>query len=223
MRKIVCVLFCAVSFLGVCFAQGPELIERTLKGNVSQKYILQLPGRYASENKYPLFIAVHWFNGTAQQQINEWKFLANKKSYILLAPQFSEGYQTLRDKEDDTLVEIIREVENEYAVDRERIYLVGFSGGAQFAHRFAYRQPFIKAVCVLSAGAYDPPPASGNVKTVKYLVGAGEEDERYAKAEKYASLLRKSGFDVVFEGFPLIGHNLHANIKLAVEKFLGSL
>lgn len=207
----------------LCFAQNVEMKERNLQSDSKQMYILQLPIHYNPENKYPLFIAIHWLNGTARQQINEWRFLANKNKYILLCPQFNEGYQQLRRNEAAKLVEIISEVGKEFPINREKIFLVGFSGGAQFTHRFVYRYPFVKAVCILATREYDPPPSSLAVKKVKYFIGVGEDDDRYKKMVEFYNLLKRKDYDVTFESFPLVGHNLHSGIKDRVMKFLNSI
>lgn len=77
------------------FAQAPQVVQKSLPDSSVAPYIIQLPSKYSVEKKYPLFIAVHWYTGTAQQQLDEWKFLVNKSGYILLCPQFSDGYQGL--------------------------------------------------------------------------------------------------------------------------------
>ena len=206
-----------------CFAQDVGIKERTLESDEGQRYLVRLPVRYNSEKLHPLFIAIHWLNGTALQQVDEWKFLCNKNGYILVCPQFSEGYQHIRKKEDLRLMEIISEVEREFSVDRNKIYLVGHSGGAQFAHRFAFKHPFMKAVCVLAGGEYDDPPSSVEARKVKYFVGVGEEDKRYKAMTGLYSLLKRKGYDAEFKSFPSVGHILHSSIKSAVIKFLSDL
>jgi len=48
----------------------------------------------------------------------------------------------------------------------------GFSGGAQFAHRFAFAHPErVRAVAAHSAGSYDPPPA--RARHLPFLVTVG--------------------------------------------------
>lgn len=221
------VLFIALCFLlflpAICLAAGPVLLEKSLADSRSQKYYLQLPSRYDGLKKYPLFIAIHWLDGTAMQQINEWKFLAQKNGYILLCPQFNAGYQRLAGGQGKKLLRIIAEVEKDYSVDKERIFLIGFSGGAQFALRFAYKNHFLKAVCVLSLGDFDPPPSGQSAKAVKYFLGVGEKDSRYRLMGELYNLLKKKGYNVVFEAFPLVGHFLHPAIKDAVMRYISKI
>ena len=222
MKKIIFSIIILLLFLQVCFAQNTGVIQKVLKNNPTQGYVLLLPRKYTAENKAPLLIVIHWYQGTAIQQIDEWKFFAQKNGYILLSPQFGEGYQRLEGGQEQKLKDIISEVENEYSVDHDRIFLVGFSGGAQFAHRFAYRNRFLRAVCILSPGDCDSPPSEPSAKSVRYFVGVGEKDPRYPVAKKLYNLLKKKGYEVTFESFPLVGHVLHSNMKSAAMDFFNS-
>ena len=59
----------------------------------------------------------------------------------LIDPQDVENYKLLRFREirfDKILLGMLDEICQRYAVTIERFMLGGFSGGAQFAHRFAY-------------------------------------------------------------------------------------
>lgn len=213
------ILICMFLITHVAFAQS-ETLNRVLRNDSSQKYLIQLPREYTAERAFPILIVIHWHSGTAEQQINEWRFLAQKDSYILICPQFFEGYQRLERSEDRKLIAIIDEVSSEFSVDKENVYLVGFSAGAQFALRFAYKHPFLKAVCILSLGDFDSPPGNEQLKSVKYFLGVGEKDSRLPVVKKLYNILDKSGFDVSFESYPLVGHNIHSNMKSAVMKFL---
>ncbi|MCX5698904.1 MAG: dienelactone hydrolase family protein [Candidatus Omnitrophica bacterium] len=218
MKKIL-IFICMLLITQEIFAQS-ETLNRVLRNDSSQKYLIQLPRQYTAERAFPILVAIHWYSGTAEQQINEWRFLAQKDSYILICPQFYEGYQRLAGSEDQKLIAIIDEVSSEFSVDRENIYLVGFSGGAQFALRFVYKHPFLKAVCILSPGEFDSPPKNEQLKSVKYFLGVGEKDSRLSIVKKLYNVLDKRGFDVSFESYPLVGHNIHSNMKSAVMKFL---
>ncbi len=208
----------------MCYAQPPELLERSLKDKPSQRYLVQLPSGYKQDIKYPLFITIHWYTGTAQQQINEWKFYANKDEYILLCPQFSDGYQWFEGREDETLIEIINEAKEDFYIDPGRVFLVGNSGGGQFVHRFAFKHPeHIKAACVLSAGDYEAPPDLSDAKSVKYYVAVGEDDERLGITRRFYLQLRDKGYSVVYKSFPMVGHVLHSSMKREVMDFLREL
>jgi pimeloyl-ACP methyl ester carboxylesterase len=69
---------------------------------------------------------------------------ANRYGYVVLAPLFSAAfrYQDLgvgrRHRADLRLLELVEEVTAEHGLNGERFDLFGYSGGAQFAHRFLY-------------------------------------------------------------------------------------
>ena len=212
MKKLFILLCFSLFIPWACFAQQPK---------PNQKYLVQLPIGYNENIKYPLFVAILWYDGTAQQQVNEWKFYANKEKYILLCPQFNEGYQQFRGREDKKLIEIIEEVEKKFSIDQGNIFLVGFSGGAQFVHRFAFKHPgYLKAACIMSAGDYDVPPDSLEAKKIKYFVAVGEEDERFKATEHFYQQLKNKGYDAVFESVPMAGHTMSSNFKGRVIAFL---
>ena len=225
MIKKAFILFCCLLFTSsVCYGENPQLIKKSLSNHSAQKYLVQLPKNYSSEAKFPLFIAIHWLQGTALQQVSEWKFLTNKAGYILLCPDFADGYQTFRGQEDKKLIQIIEEVKKDFSIDESKIFIVGFSGGAQFAHRFALKYPEeVRAACVLSAGDYDRPRQLSETSRVKYFVAVGEEDERYGKTKDFYRQLKSLGFDAIFQSFPGVGHILHSSIKEAVMDFLRDL
>jgi predicted esterase len=221
MKKLIILIYFIFFVQGVCSAQDFQVIERFLNDNPRQKYLIQLPKDYSLDKTYPLFIAIHWFKGNAKQQVDEWKFFTNKEKYILLCPEFRNGYQRLKQAEDKKLIQIIKEAKKRFSIDGDNIFLVGYSGGAQFVHRFAFKHPeHIKAACVLAGGEYDTPPNSDRARKVTYFIAVGEEDERYRKTLNFYNQLKKRHYKAKFEAFPLIGHNMHFNIKSAVIVFL---
>jgi len=201
-----------------CFAES-GVQERFSNG---QKYLLRLPQGYtAAEKRYPLLIAIHWFRGNASQAVNEWGFVANKNGCILVCPEFADGYQKFARGEDRKLCAVIEDVKRDFSVNESKIFIAGFSGGAQFAHRFVFKHPLVcTAACIISAGDYDAPLNSKEAKAVKYFVGVGTSDERLAATTAFYKKLQAKGYDVTFKTFPQVGHTLHSSIKQAVSDFL---
>ena len=200
-----------------CFAES-GVQEKFSNG---QKYLLQLPKGYNTTERYPLLIAIHWLHGNASEQINEWKFIANKNGYILVSPEFVDGYQKFAREEDQKLCAVLEDVKRDFSVAESKIFITGFSGGAQFAHRFVFKYPLVcRAACIMAAGDYDAPPNSKEAKAVKYFVGVGTDDKRLAATTAFYKKLKAKGYDVTFKTFPRVGHTLHSSIKQAVSDFL---
>lgn len=219
LRRVVFVIgFFCLAFS--CFAAGPLLFKKVLSGEAIWSYLVRLPEDYSKDKKHVLCIVVHWRTGTADEQIHQWEFLASKSGYVLLSPQFEEGYQELVHGEDERLIRMISEAQKEFSVDPDRIFLVGYSGGAEFVHRFALKHPqYAKAACVIGGENYVmlPGPKAGRVR---YYVAVGKKDDRRQATLFFYQRLKKKGYDVSFQDYPSVGHELNASIREMVVRFL---
>jgi pimeloyl-ACP methyl ester carboxylesterase len=101
----------------------------------------------------PLVVIQHGTGRRGPQYRDAFSQFAERHGCIVLAPLFPAGivdpddlhnFKFIRYGEirfDEVLLEIVREVGDRYNVDTGRFLLHGFSGGGQFAHRFAYLHP----------------------------------------------------------------------------------
>ncbi|MFA5261629.1 MAG: dienelactone hydrolase family protein [Candidatus Omnitrophota bacterium] len=217
MKKIG-ILFLIVSVLGCLTSNGqaaqPRLFERRLQKNITQTYFVQTPQGYNPDQKYPLLIAVHSGKETSRDAVDHWGPLADRDNFILVCPLFSSGFETLQNKEDLWLMHILLELQNDFPYDKDKVYLVGFSGGAECIHRMAFkRSNIVQAVCMFAAGEYDAPPTLMRNRQVKFFVGVGEKDNyikdnRVSKAQKFYNLLKVTRYDVSFKMYPETGQEL---------------
>jgi poly(3-hydroxybutyrate) depolymerase len=168
-----------------------------------------------------MLIHVHGTEGNGRLALPVWRPLADQEGFFYLAPTFPDwGYTHLTGDEDRVLWAMIVETQKQYAIDRDQVFVTGMSGGAQFAHRFAFRYPsHICGVSAMSAGSYDPPPR--RARRVPFVVSVGQEDtERIPVAEQFARRLREAGYRVRFEIIPGIGHQMSAQaVELTMDLF----
>ncbi len=185
------------------------------------EYYLHVPKGYDSERKWPLFVYVHGTRGGGRDALHIWRPYADQEGFFYLAPTFpDEGYTHLDGDEGRVLWRMIAEVGERYAIDDRCVFVAGFSGGAQFAHRFAFRYPkYVCAVSAMSAGSYDAPPQSG--RPVPFVVSVGEDDvERTDLALWFARELRRGGYEVHYQVFPEVGHWLCPEaVQLTIEAY----
>jgi predicted esterase len=181
--------------------------RHTLAADRSQAYWLYVPGQCSGERTCPAFVFVHGTGGSGQSFIKLWRDDADREGFVLVCPTFPLGYQTLDGGEDEKLLAILDEVEQNYAIS-SKAFVGGFSGGAQFAHRFAFAHPErTLAVAAHSAGWYDPPPAGA--RQVPFLVTVGLEDtKRIEWARWFSRSLEQAGYDVTLVEIPGVGHSL---------------
>ena len=196
---------------------GPWRYRRVLSTDPDQTYYLYVPKRDSPETPLPLFVFVHGTGSSGLPFVETWKKHADAEGFVLLCPTFKRtSYMHLLDGEDTALLDIIAEVAQEYPL-RDRFFLAGLSGGAQFAHRFAFRHPErLCGAATHSAGSYDLPAPAAN--GVPFVVTVGERDtQRLDLARWFADALAQQGYAVTFTVIPNVGHRLSPQ---AVEETL---
>lgn len=114
----------------------------------------------------PVLVLVHGISRRLDQLIAAFVAAADRHDMILVAPFFDKGsygqYQQVIDRKgnrsDLALFEILDAVKQETGADTGKVHLFGFSGGAQFAHRFALLHPDrVASMTLASAGWYTMP------------------------------------------------------------------
>ncbi len=112
-------------------------------------------------------VAVHGIRRNAYQQAELFAERANALGRTVIAPLFSKHdwpryQQAVRSgRADSALLTLLDELKAEAHWHTAQFELFGFSGGAQFAHRFAMMQPhMVSRLTVASAGWYTFPDES---------------------------------------------------------------
>lgn len=134
---------------------------------ISQAYRIYVPHhRNANSN---ILVCVHGISRRSKEQIRYLRTEANKHNTIIIAPHFSNRYHpsyqrheigTDGFRSDQVLNNILADAEQRLLIQIDHFNLFGFSGGAQFAHRYALRYPgkVSKLICC-AAGWYTFPDA----------------------------------------------------------------
>jgi pimeloyl-ACP methyl ester carboxylesterase len=138
------------------------LVRRPAHGPGTASAWLALP-KHPDPSAIPL-VAVHGIQRGARSQAALFAEEAAKAGRVVIAPCFSSkrfpGYQRviMPQRADLALLELLDRIGREGMCDTSRVALFGYSGGAQFAHRFALFYPHrIASLSVLSAGWYTFP------------------------------------------------------------------
>lgn len=138
-----------------------EVVVRRLEIDPEQLYYLYWP--HSAADDAPLFVTVHGISRNAEEHARRFARFAEAHGVVLVAPLFScerfPRYQRLSAREgerpaDLVLLNILEETGALISVNSDRIYLFGFSGGGQFAHRFAMRHPQRVARYVVAAAGW---------------------------------------------------------------------
>jgi pimeloyl-ACP methyl ester carboxylesterase len=113
-----------------------------------------------------LLVYIHGEGRRFQLILNALRTLGNASGYMIVCPLFPanilrdgniEGYKYLREGDlryDEVMIDIVSEVRSAFDFVKPRFLLGGFSGGAQFAHRFLYLYPeMLEAVSIAAPGS----------------------------------------------------------------------
>ncbi|MFQ5756027.1 MAG: PHB depolymerase family esterase [Acidiferrobacterales bacterium] len=146
-----------------------KVVRRTLMGDADQRYFLFLPRRVAAAEA-PLLVGVHGVTRGAREIAQQFAALAEAYGVGLLCPLFHArryaDYQRLGRagrgaRADRALERILAEVQCLTGMSTEKLYLFGYSGGAQFVHRYAMAYPRRVAAMIVSAAGWYTLPDPG--------------------------------------------------------------
>ena len=157
-----------------------QILHRALHADSSQHYLLCVPGD--GGRGAPILVTTHGISRNVEEHAALLAPYAGKHGAVLVAPYFPEeefgDYQRLgragRGRRADLALDsILAEVESLTGAPAARFYLFGFSGGAQFAHRFAMAHPDRVAGAAFGAAGWYAFPDSATA----YPYGIGSAPE----------------------------------------------
>lgn len=137
---------------------------------VARSYTILLPRTYSPEVHIPLILALHGGGGNAQAMcalkagIQQ---LADQERFMVVCPQGVEdhwndgrlavGYRAHQEGIDDVgfLLALIDQMAADYSIDKDRVFVTGYSNGGMMTYRLACEQP--EAVAAIAAGIANLP------------------------------------------------------------------
>lgn len=179
--------------------------HRIVDGMSQMEYFVYIPESYSGDGK--LFFSIHGISRNAEEHIQGFIAQAERYGTIVLAPLFLKQnfhrYQQLgtsvqQERADMAFDHVLRDAHEWISIPLKPMHLFGFSGGGQFAHRYALFYPKRVARMVLAAPGWytfpDPdrkypyglkstkewPLLTFNLEkflTIPILVLSGEEDD----------------------------------------------
>jgi len=186
--------------------------DKTLQLHVNLRYLLYLPQEYGEQKaRWPMILYLHGGAGRGSDFGKmSWYPLPRllrepnrNLPFVVLMPQCSED--DIWDAEG--LLALVNAIAGSYAIDQERIYLVGYSMGGTGAWRLALAHPERFAAIAPMSGYADPGRAV-RLKGVPTWVFHGAKDTviQPGESEKMVKALKAAGVDVRFSLDPERGH-----------------
>ncbi|NNJ88098.1 MAG: hypothetical protein HKP53_01740 [Eudoraea sp.] len=194
MKALISLFIFSFCFLGLAQSKDPA---GTLKDSVrvslnsDESYALYLPGNYDAESLSPI-VFIFDPAGRGVTGLHSFIEAADKYSYILICSNDSKnGPYSPNLKIADNL---FKEVLNTYAVDQNRIYTAGFSGGSRLAATIAVLSNSIRGVIACGAGFAKSPMYFPNVQnSFSYAALVGHRDMNYQEMKKTVQWASKIG------------------------------
>ncbi|HEX2493566.1 MAG TPA: dienelactone hydrolase family protein [Steroidobacter sp.] len=126
-------LFAALWVAAMADAKPPSVEQHSFEFNGIRRAYYGFAPPADSEDP-PLLIVLHGSYGSARQMLNAWTALASEEGLLLLAPQARDRkVWSIRADGPAFIRALVDEVQRRHPLDRERIYLFGYSGGAVYA------------------------------------------------------------------------------------------
>jgi hypothetical protein len=202
---------------------------------MGREYFLYLPPQLDPHKTYWLFVGVHGAGGNGKGACGMADFV-QLGNCIVVGPSFPDSYQGLGAQSDEQLIKLFAELGKKYKL-HDRLFVAGFSGGSQFAHRFALAHPETVIGCAAhSSGSWatgdlpgDVTPAEKAPALVPMVISCGMNDtgkafpsvpmDRIDFAHKFESaILQKDGFLYRAAYIPNTGHApTKTSLQLSVD------
>ena len=166
---------------------------------LDEKYVAYLPSNYNEKKSWPILYLLD-SHGEALVPVAKYKQLAEKYGYVLIASYNSKNGIDYK-LQNAIIFDLLEDSQNRLNIDKSRIYIAGFSGGARVATYFAMNNPGIAGVIGCGAGFVElKNPAS---EKMNYIGFVGTEDFNYTEFLKIDKSLDSLNFKhqiVYFKG-----------------------
>jgi polyhydroxybutyrate depolymerase len=146
--------------------QAQEEARTLIFDTLERTYLIYVPPSYDPQTPVPLLLMLHGRDGDGSRisALTGFNKLADEKNFIVLYPDGIDnqwnyvkdvpGYSSMTQDDTGFLLELLDEVMGQYNIDKNRIYVSGFSNGGFMTQRLACDAPerFAAFASVAAAG-----------------------------------------------------------------------
>ena len=210
---------------------APGFEEKVIdKDKLGPSYVY-VPKNIDTSKTYWVVVGVHGARGKAKGAAGIANWADKKDNVIVVSPQYASGYQNAYEEHQKKLIRILKAVAKQYKI-HPRVFLYGFSGGAQFTHRFAMQQPGL--VCGVSAhsGGSWATRSYGKINPkaghIPFAISCGEKDlgKAWKKAplnrldwfNEFAGKMKSAGYCIKYKTWPKAGHSASKGVWELTEE-----
>ncbi|HEV3216964.1 MAG TPA: PHB depolymerase family esterase [Vicinamibacterales bacterium] len=197
-------------------------------GRDTMPYRLFVPSGYDGQKKYPLIVWLHGAGGVGRDNLRQiagdqiagtrtWTQPATQAKYpaFVVAPQTADGWGAQTRGPDalgaplTLVVGIVDSLENEFSIDRHRIYVAGQSDGGFAVWDLITKQPERVAAAIAVCGGGDPARAA-RVRTMPIWVFHGDADDvvPVTASRQMVAAINKAGGHPRYTEYKGAGHDV---------------
>lgn len=176
------------------------------------------PDAYDPEHPSPLLIVLHGSGGTPQPLAELYKDTANELGMVLVVPAalrpWGDGFGwTFRDESEWMVLHLIDRLAESHNIDRDRVYLAGFSQGANVTLAVGLKHPDKFAGLFPVCGHYesDVMPITESESPPPVYLMIGSRDPFVQTFRDAVGPLKDAGFPVRLRVLQGVGHAYPSN------------
>lgn len=196
-----------------------DVEENGRSKTVALPYLLYVPEDYDENQQYPFILFMHGVGETGprldflKDQVIA-KLIEDGEDYPFIIASPHLNYNQFWDQETKMVASFIAQLQSEFPIDPDRIYITGLSLGGSGAWHFALSYPEVPAAVVSMAGFYHygsdvVPNNICNVASIPFWVFHGGQDETAPLAweQSLVDALIECGAEVQFTVYPDADHS----------------
>ena len=166
-----------------------------------------VPENYNPAHGYGLVVWIHSGSDTMEADMFDlWKPICEQRGLILVGPRAKEiaGWNL---NEAGFIEALVKEVQQKYNIDDQRIVLHGYSDGCRFAYHLAFKyRSLFRGVAASSEPLKVTPPENRPDLRLQFFLSCGDKDNLYRRVQQTRNRLAGMKFPVTFSTLAGAGH-----------------
>jgi pimeloyl-ACP methyl ester carboxylesterase len=215
-----------------------KFIVRTRSPENSEiPFYVRIPSGYYAQAQGPnklhrVLFSCPYFNEDGFKNVTEdggLLSLADERGWFVISPTFHQGKAEVHDRKrsyyypeefsGQAVLDALDQIRQKYPIATVGLLLHGFSGGAEFVHRFAIWAPERVAAVVVNSSSWFDGPTPG-CKQVAWLVTIGESDPSYENTLSFVAKLKDAGASPLLRSYIAMTHERGAQVPKLDMEFL---
>jgi pimeloyl-ACP methyl ester carboxylesterase len=200
---------------------GPQLC------GMKREYWLVKPRGFDPARFHWLVVLVHGFRSKGKEILWLRRSLADFDDCLFVAPSFPEGFQLLEERSDRQLADLFTALRRRFHL-HDKMFVCGFSAGAQFGHRFTMQHPELVIGASVHSGGTWGPAINESAAHIPMSLSCGLDDEarssiaqsltRAQAAHRYFRELAAKQLHIKARLWPGLGHQTSASTEALIAE-----